>query len=665
MACRVGAGCFLAVWAGGNGGARIGISGGGGGGLPDRLLVDLGGDGQAVVLSWPDGGLPQEVSRGPLAWPLGAEALGDLRWYLEDYLGAPFGVWEDRGPAVQGRLAGWGDQVFGSVFGTGPSRDAYQRARDKGLEVVFRSAEPGLLGLPWELMRDGAGPVALGAGGVSRSLPVADSAGTLEVPGGRLRVLMVISRPGGTADVGYQMVARPLLERLDAVRGEVDLTVLRPPEFGVLRQVLKQAADAGEPFHVVHFDGHGVMPGRAAGAVVAGRRPAMMTGAGEGVLAFEKPGGGSDQVGASKVAAVLAEGKVPVVVLNACQSGAVGKELEASVATALLTAGCAAVVAMAYSVYAVAAAEFMAAFYESLFTGASVGRAVTAGRRRLFEHDGRPSPKGDMPLADWLVPVHYLRTDVRFPQARTTRPAAAPSLDAALDQIRAAPSGPDAGAGPLAAAGTFVGRDDLFYQLETAALLQHVVVLSGPGGTGKTELAKGFARWWRDTGGVDDPRLVLWHSFEPGVASFGLDGVITGIGLAVLGAGFARLDPPERLAQVKRLLARLRLLLVWDNFETVRDMPDPAGATPPLDEAGCSALQGFLDWVRDHSRSAVIITSRAQEAWLGQVRRIDVGGLNRAEAAEYAGHLLAPYPAAQERRKLRSFGDLLEWLDGR
>src|ERR1022692_4185604 len=243
MACRVGAGCFLAVWAGGNGGARIGMSGGGGGGLPDRLLVDLGGDGQAVVLSWPDGGLPQEVSRGPLAWPLGAEALGDLRWYLEDYLGAPFGVWEDRGPAVQGRLAGWGDEVFGSVFGAGPARFAYERARDRGLEVVFRSADPGLLGLPWELMRDGAGPVALGAGGVSRSLPVVGGAGTLEVPGGRLRVLMVILRPDGVNDVGYQMVARPLRERLDAVRGDVHLTVLRPPTFEALGQVVRQAAE--------------------------------------------------------------------------------------------------------------------------------------------------------------------------------------------------------------------------------------------------------------------------------------------------------------------------------------------------------------------------------------------------------------------------------------
>ena len=166
--------------------------------MPDRLLVDLGGDGQAAVLSWPEGGLPEEVSRAPLAWPLDADALEDLRWYLEDYLLAPFGVWEERGPAVQEKLAGWGDQVFGSVFGAGPARDAYQRARDRGLEVVFRSAEPGLLGLPWELMRDGAGPVALGAGGISRSLPVAGGAGTLEVPGGKLRVLMVISRPAGT-----------------------------------------------------------------------------------------------------------------------------------------------------------------------------------------------------------------------------------------------------------------------------------------------------------------------------------------------------------------------------------------------------------------------------------------------------------------------------------
>lgn len=79
-------------------------------------------------------------------------------------------------PGSAGKAGQVGNQVFGSVFDTGPSRFAYERARDRGLELVFRSAEPGLLGLPRELIRDGAGPVALGAGGISRSLPVAGGA---------------------------------------------------------------------------------------------------------------------------------------------------------------------------------------------------------------------------------------------------------------------------------------------------------------------------------------------------------------------------------------------------------------------------------------------------------------------------------------------------------
>src|SRR6201999_2732701 len=74
--------------------------------------------------------------------------------------------------------------------------------------------------------------------------------------------------------------------------------------------------------------------------------------------------------------------------------GGVGKELEAAVAPRLLRGGAGSVVAMAYSVYAVAAAEFMAAFYERLFAGDRVADAVSAGRSRLARRAARPSPKG-------------------------------------------------------------------------------------------------------------------------------------------------------------------------------------------------------------------------------------------------------------------------------
>jgi hypothetical protein len=635
-------------------------------GVVDRLLVDLGGDGTVTVGAWPEGGLLETVSRGRLEWPLDEGALEDLRWYLEDYLRAPFGVWEDRGPQIQAQLAAWGEAVFASVFGHGPASDAYQRARRQELELVFRSADPRLLGLPWELMRDQTGPVALNLAGVSRALPVSDLAQATAVPGGRLRVLMVISRPAGTGDIGYRMIARPLLERLDKVRGEVDLVVLRPPTLDALGSVLTEAVAAGDPFHVVHFDGHGALPDQTDGSGSADR-PGIMPGSGaEGVLAFERSGGGSDYVAASKIAAVLAEAEVPVVVLNACQSGAVGKDVEAAVATRLLQERAAAVVAMAYSVYAFAAAEFMAVFYEHLFAGDTVSAAVSAGRRRLFQHDGRPSPKGDLPLPDWLVPVHYLRRDVSFPRAQVSRPATDPSMEAPRDSLRTASAGRDGEAADLDPAGVFVGRDNLFYQLEAAVRLRKVAVLHGPAGTGKTELAKAFGRWWRDTGGTDKPEWVLWHLFEPGVASFGLDRVITEIGLRAFGPDFARhnQDQDKRRDRVEKLLSAQRLLLIWDNFETVRSMPDTARATGPLNDNECATLKGFLARLAATGKSAVVITSRAAEGWLGPIARIDVGGLAPDEAIQYASKLLAPYPAAAHRRTKREFGELLQWLYG-
>jgi hypothetical protein len=60
------------------------------------------------------------------------------------------------------------------------------------------------------------------------------------MPGGRLRVLMVIARPAETGDVPpYRMIARRLL---DAVRGEVDLVVLRPASLDALRDALARGS---------------------------------------------------------------------------------------------------------------------------------------------------------------------------------------------------------------------------------------------------------------------------------------------------------------------------------------------------------------------------------------------------------------------------------------
>ncbi|HCT77522.1 MAG TPA: hypothetical protein DGG94_13045 [Micromonosporaceae bacterium] len=633
--------------------------------MADRLLVDFGTDGRVLAQIWPDGGDPQIVGEPiEVVWPLDETATEELRWYLEDYLRAPYGAFAERGEAIAAGLRDWGRMVFAALFEQAPVRDALDalKVTSSRIEVVLRAANAGWLGLPWELMWDaGPVPLALDGVGIDRSISTATLRNTFNAEGVRLRVLMVIARPRGTDDVDYQMIARPLMSRLEAVRGRVELVVLRPPTLDRLEQVLAQAMTDGAPFQVVHFDGHGMLIHRRGGEGV--HLPALNGGGAEGVLVFEELDGRPDHVTADVVAQVLAAARIPLVVLNACKSGAVGKQIEAAVATRLLAGGALSVVAMAYTVHAVAAAEFMTAFYERLFAGESVSQAVTAGRARLARKNLRPSPKGLMPLADWLVPVHYVQREVRFTGLARVRDTRLASLDDALDELRNNKDRLD-DADVLAAEGPFVDRGGLFYTLETASRTQKVIVLHGTGGTGKTELAKAFGRWWRDTDGVDDPALVLWHSFEPGIATFGLDSVLASIGLSVFGPDFALLDPAGRQAVVTSLLRKKRCLLIWDNFETVASMPALGTAHPPLDEAEQRRLNTFLYDLRT-AASTVIITSRSREAWLGhRVRHVEVLGLTESEAVLLADQLLGPYPNSRPRRNHPAFPRLMHWLDG-
>ena len=70
-------------------------------------------------------------------------------------------------------------------------------------------------------------------------------------------MLLVICRPGGREDVPFRSVASRLVRGgADQMEG-LDLDVLRPASFARLARCCTRPPDAGRPYHVVHFDGHG------------------------------------------------------------------------------------------------------------------------------------------------------------------------------------------------------------------------------------------------------------------------------------------------------------------------------------------------------------------------------------------------------------------------
>lgn len=284
-----------------------------------------------------------------------------------------------------------GRRLFDAAF-TGDVATAYRTsmavAAERGLsvQVSLRLTAPGLAALPWETLYD---PVTERY--LCRKDPLVRNVPAPHVPALQvtrpLRVLGMISSPRGLVALDVELERARLEEALRAHidDGRVELHWLQEVTWEGLHAML-----LAEPWHVLHFVGHGTYDSATD----------------EGVLAFVGRDGRPDYVTASALADLLdeAEPTPPLVVLNSCQSGASGDtDLFSGTAAALARSGIRAVAAMQFSISDPAALAFARGFYTALAHNRGVDEAVRSGRIGILG--------GGRGTLEWVTPVLYLRGD--------------------------------------------------------------------------------------------------------------------------------------------------------------------------------------------------------------------------------------------------------------
>jgi tetratricopeptide (TPR) repeat protein len=547
-------------------------------------------------------GQPEVVSeqRWRLIAPLGPIEAEELGWYLERWPVWPNPLVADRAKQVEANLIAWGQALHAAALPLQPTANVLQAwagvaagasrrfsvsvddslllGSSEAENATAQEAATALLALPWELLHNGDGFLFQGGrpSRVRRRLPNKRDR-VVPVVAPPIRVLLITARPEDEA-CGYldhRASALPLVAATEELGDVLRLSLLHPATYPALEAELARAQQAGEPYHVVHFDGHGVYDRRV----------------GLGGLCFEDPSDSNKLTGrrhqtvfTNQLGPLLNNYRIPLVLLEACQSAQAEAGAE-SVASELLQRGVASVVAMSHSVLVETARRFVASFYAELAKGQRVGQAMLAGQRALHSDPSRGQRYGigELKLDDWFVPVLYQEKD--DPQLFTATPAPQTKEDL-RSRLRArlgeVPSEPvDTG---------FVGRSRDLLALERLLRQERWAVVRGQGGEGKTALAAELARW------LVRSQQVKRAAFVSVELCSHKDAVLDALGRQLVGSDYsaAKYENPEQaLLPIERALREQPTLLVIDNMESVL-LPPYLDTPDLLSEEAALELQEIL-----------------------------------------------------------------------
>ncbi|ODH02857.1 Tfp pilus assembly protein PilF [Nostoc sp. KVJ20] len=590
-----------------------------------------------------------------------------LEWYFEDWLMFPL-LDTVKAEAAAASLKTYGEQLFAQVFRVDfNAYSAYQQLRGNlsqlQVEIVGKTSE--FQALHWEALRDPDLPRPLAVDCVmvrKRNQPAPIYADVQTSP--VINLLVVVARPDEEQDVGYRTISRPLMELIENSDLRVNVELLRPGTYQALSDHL-EAKGAGY-YHVIHLDCHGALmsyeqiqqpskPGRYLYRGRYGRNDWQKFDGVRAFVAFEgETQGKVDLVEAKELADLLTGKRIPVCILNACQSGKQVKNLtadedlrETSLGSRLMTAGMQMVVAMGYSVTVSAAKLMMAQLYRHLFDNKPITEAIRLGRRELFNDKERKAYfNKSIDLEDWLLPVVYCNRTVNFNLRQFTPEEEEKYWETFGSQYRF----------PLPEYG-FVGRDLEILKIEKAVLRHNILLLQGMAGTGKTTLLNYLREWWQRTNFVQN---VFYFGYDE--KAWTLTQILFEIGKQVYGRfEQAQFQAMNQAAQVQKLVAKLRAesyALVLDNLESVTGQQLAIQNTLP--EIERHQIRDFLGRLQG-GNTKVILGSLSREDWLQATtfkqNIYELRGLDKEARTELAEKILERNVPQNRIAGIRQDGD--------
>jgi tetratricopeptide (TPR) repeat protein len=603
-----------------------------------------------------------------------------LEWYFEQYLRFPF-TNQVRAQEAAASITVYGETLFRQVFADPDAYARYRAALQSGMETVsFEIAgSPDFHSLHWEALKDPnlPQPLALQAPMVRRNLTPQTIRARLR-PSPTINILVITARPSGALDVGYRTISRPLVEALRQARLPVRIDIVRPGTYPALVDHLEAAkdTDGSGHYHVIHFDVHGAL--LSYDEIQAGTRSDRLLFQArygrsdiepyDGLKAFlfleGAEEGQSDPVEARELANLLIAHQVPIVILNACQSG---KQVQAetndkpvetretSLGSRLMTAGVQMVLAMGYSVTVTAAELMMSTLYRQLFAGKDLSAAIRRARLELYSTKGRRAYFAQsIDLEDWILPVVYQNQEQQLQTREFTPEESAGYYEHEAHRYH-----------PPEVTYGFLGRDLDILRIEKRLLTQrNIILIHGMGGAGKSTLLHHLAAWWQTTGLVG---RVCYFGYDE--RAWNQQQIVAAVASELMTeaqyqATFQPLSSQAQQAMLAKQLRAERHLLILDNLESITGSHLAIENTLSQEER--QHIQGLLCDLAG-GRTLVLLGSRGHEGWLApgtfEDNIYDIPGLDREAASTLADRILERLGVPQYRQD-ENVLRLLDLLDG-